>query len=493
MERISFFSRLFRLIALVGFVAIAAAPAARAQLLARPSWDRSLVTIEVTYKLYDAFQPWNEPTRSIRKHGFVIGPGELLTTAQYLPAHTLVRVQKGGRGRWYDSRVKWWDAQSNLALLEADSPAFWEGLAPAPLASAASRGPAFELVMWRDGNLETRRAEFGKFTVGEGALGFAPHVQLEVGSEVGGLGWAELIVREGAVVGVTTYSTGRVCGALPAGFIRRVLEARREGKFAGLGYFDFTWQPGSNPDLLKELGLEGAPRGAVVHARGRDSDPDKSPRPRDIILEIDGLPVDVEGDYLDPDYGHLNLENLANRVRFAGETLKIKVRRAEQELMLDYVVPRADFTDEIVPRETPGAPRYLVTGGLVFQPLAQPFLRGWGDDWRKFAPFRLQYAQYSKPTDGRKSLVILTNVLPDPINLGYQEAAMLVLDKVNGRAIATLGELAAALETPEAGGVHRIEFMSGRNLRRVVLDAATLEEATKRVVSYYGLPSARRL
>ena len=491
-----FFLRIVSFAAVLGFV-VGASPAARAQLLpARPGWDRSLVSVEVTYKVYDAFQPWNEPTRAIRKHGVVIatGPGEILTTAQYLPTHTLVRVQKGGRGRWHDARVKWWDAQSNIALIESDSAAFWEGLSPAAFAPKVGTGPEFELVRWRDGNLETRRVEFSKFTVGEGAIGFAPHVQLEVSSDLTGLGWTEVIARDGALAGLTAYSNGRVCGALPAPFIREVLDARRAGTFAGLGYFDFTWQPGSNPDLLKELGLEGEPRGGVVHAAGREVDPAKSPRPRDILLEIDGQPIDSEGDYLDPDYGHLMLESLANRGRFAGATVKLKVWRGGKELTLDYTVPKADFVDETVPREIfNGAPKYLMTGGLVFQPLSQAFLRGWGEEWRKYAPFRLQYFQYVEPKDKRKSLVALTGVLPDAINLGYQDATMLVVDQVNGRVVATLADLAEALKTPAEGGVHRFEFMSGRSLQRLVLDAATLEAATKRVQEYYGMPAAQRL
>jgi len=41
--------------------------------------------------------------------------------------------------------------------------------------------------------------------------------------------------------------------------------------------------------------------------------------------------------------------------------------------------------------------------------------------------------------------------------------------------------------------VHLIEFMRGRNLQRMILDAATLEAATKRVVEHYGIPAAVRL
>lgn len=478
----------------VVLLCVSAASMVRAQALAAPDWARSLVSIEVTFKLYDAFQPWNDPTRAVLKHGLVIGPDEVLTTAQYLPTHTLVRLRKGGRGRWFDARVKWWDAQSNLALLTTEASDFWAGLQPAALADDVSRGPQFEIVRWRDGNLENRRVEFSRFTVSEGVLGFAPHLMLEVGTDLTGLGWSEIVTSGGKVMGMTTYSFGRTCGVLPAGFIRRVIEAYRKGDYAGLGYFDFTWQPGGNPELLTELGLEGPPRGAVVHLNGKESDSAKSPRARDILLEIDGFAIDGEGDYLDPDYGHLQLENLPNRAHFAGEIIPMKVRRGAQELMIDYTVPKADFADELVPRESfDGPPSYVIAGGLIFQPLTQPFLRGWGDEWRKFAPFRLQYYQFTNAPDKRKSLVVLTGVLPDEVNLGYQDAAMLTVDKVNGHPIATLGELVEALKTPSAGGVHRIDFMRGRNLQRVLLDAAALEAATARVIKHYGIPAAVRL
>lgn len=467
---------------------------ARAQLLAAPDWTRSLVQVEVTYKVHDSFQPWNDPTRAIRKHGIVIGQNEVLTTAQYLPTHTLVRLQKGGRGRWFDGRVKWWDAQSNLALLTTDAPGFWADLRPAALSTEASRGPEFDLVRWRDGNLETRRVEFGRYAVGEGVLGFAPHLNLEVSTDLNGLGWSEIVARSGRVIGMTAYSTGRTCGVIPAALIRHVLEAYRKGEYTGLGYFDFVWQPGRNPELLAELGLEGEPRGVVVQAPGAETEGDNSPRARDIILEIGGFAIDMEGDYLDPDFGHLQLENLPNRAHLAGQTIPIKVRRGAEELTLDYKIPRADFADELVPREVFGAPpAYVVAGGLVFQPLSEAFLRGWGDDWRKYAPFRLQYFQYADAPDGRESLVVLSGVLPDDINLGYQDAGMLAVDKVNGRPVATLAELVEALKTPAEGGVHLFEFLGGRSLQRILLDAATLDAATARVVEHYGLPAATRL
>jgi hypothetical protein len=82
--------------------------------------------------------------------------------------------------------------------------------------------------------------------------------------------------------------------------------------------------------------------------------------------------------------------------------------------------------------------------------------------------------------------------MPDAIYIGYQEAAMLVVDRVNGKVVATLADLMAALAEPK-DGVHRFEFMKGHGLQRLLLDAADLDAATKRVVESYGIPAATRL
>ena len=463
-------------------------PARAADLAA---WSSSIVTVEVTFRDYDLFQPWNKPTRTIRKHGLVVGERQILTTAQYLPTQTLVRLQKGGRGRWQNATVTWLDPHSDLALLTTDEAAFWEGLRAVELPERVERRPEYTLLRWRDGNLEGRRVEFSKFTVGEGVLSFAPRMILEVNTDIAGLGWAEVVTTDGRVVGLTSAKGGNTCNVIPAGFLRRVLAAQRAGRFTGLGYFDFLWQPTQNPATFGFLGLAGAPRGGVVLDSSTRPGAQTVLQPRDILLEIDGFAVDTEGDYEDPDYGFLNAENIATRARFAGETVRMKILRGGQEQTVEYVLPKAEFTNELVPRQAfDRDPEYLIAAGLVFQPLDQPFLRGWGDDWRRRAPFRLGFFQNDEPTAERPSLVVLNNVLPDPANLGYQTARFLVVDRLNGRPISTLDDVAAALAAPQ-DGVHRVEFMKGESLQRLLLDAATLDAATARVLQRYSIPAAR--
>ncbi|MFT5493199.1 MAG: hypothetical protein ACI8V5_003589, partial [Limisphaerales bacterium] len=65
-------------------------------------WENSIVELEVTRKTYDYIQPWSKTTAKSRKIGTVIGPREILTTATGLNDKILIRIQKGGRGRWFN-------------------------------------------------------------------------------------------------------------------------------------------------------------------------------------------------------------------------------------------------------------------------------------------------------------------------------------------------------------------------------------------------------
>src|ERR1051325_1701909 len=127
-------------------------------------WERSIVTIEVARKQYDYYQPWSKRIRRFQKIGTVIGDHQILTTADQLFDRTLIRLQKGGRGRWWIGEVTWLDYHANLALVTVSDEKFWSELKPVNFGSAAKSQGAYQIVRWREGKLESRRAEFSQFT-----------------------------------------------------------------------------------------------------------------------------------------------------------------------------------------------------------------------------------------------------------------------------------------------------------------------------------------
>jgi len=462
---------------------------------ARSAWEHSIVTLEVARKQYDYYQPWSKGTRRQQKAGLVVGEREVVTTADELFERTLVRLQKGGRGRWWLGEVKWIDYHANLALVTAAEAGFWSDLKPATLGSAAPAEGAMRILRWREGNLEDRRAEFTQFSVREGQLSPVNQAVLEVSSEIQGAGWGEPVVVNAHVAGLLTAQEGRNGFAMPASFIQAVLDARRKGTYHGLGYFHFYWQPGKNPATLALLGLKGEPRGVeVIHVPARPDDGQQVLQPRDILLKVDGFDVDTQGDYTDPEFGHLNLESLATRRKWAGEEMKLEVWRGGKAMEVSYRLPKFDYGNALVPYAVRDQePEYLIVGGLVFQPLTDSYLQSWGSDWKRTAPFRLYYYNNEEPTKERPALVLLSHVLPDPYNIGYQDQRYLVLKRVNGQRVSRLPELREALQKP-VNGFHVLEFVRGDSLCHMVLAAGDPErEATVRVLQRYAVPQASRM
>ena len=464
------------------------APAAPAS-----DWENSLVYLEVTRKAYEVFQPWSPKSRTVQKNGLVIGAREILTTAEELSDRTLVRVQKGGRGKWWNAEVVWLDYHANLAVLTVQDPTLWQGLKPASFLSGKPPKDGLQIVRWRNGNLETRKAEFNQFLVEDARLSFIQHLQLEASTEMQGVGWAEPLVANGKVAGLATGQGGTNARFLPASFIEPILTARKAGKYPGLGFFPFTWQPVENPSTFKFLKLPGEPRGALVIDVPATPVIEPNLKPRDLILQVDGFNVDNQGYYKDPDYGQLIVENLGSRRKFAGDLVKMKVWRDGAELNLDYRLPKLDYAVKLLADQTfDQAPEYLIAGGLVLQPLNVPLLRGFGDDWKRRAPFRLAHYAGEARSAERTGLVVLTSVLPDPYVVGYQDARFLVVDTINGQKISRLADVPAALQKPQ-DGFHTVEFLRGDNLRRIVVDAGLMDAATKRILERYRIPAASHI
>lgn len=454
-------------------------------------WQRAVVSIEVTRKQFEYLQPWSRRVDQVTKIGTILEDKEILTTADHLSNHTLIRLQKG-RGRWFEGRVSWIDYHANLATITCSDPNFWEGTKSVDLVKVAPRRGAAQVVRWRNGILEFRNVDINRLVVKRGKLTFMDHLHLELDSDMQGIGWGEAVVQDDKLIAIGSSKDDQTITSIPAPFILSRLADRAEGPYEGLGYFSFVWQTAENPDTLAYLGQKGEPAGVVVIEVQTNNVPNTLRR-MDVLLEIDGFKIDVQGDYNDPDYGNLLLENLASRTKKAGDIVKIKIARAGKEMEVDYILPKAEYGVQLVPLAVPDRdPEYLIIGGLVFQPLTVPYLQSWGADWNRKAPFRLVYAARETATPKEPSQVVLSLVLPDPVNIGYQEYRYLIVDKFNGKTVHTLEEIIAAKEEPK-DGFHLVEFREGDVLRRMILEAGGLDTATRRVLERYGVQKDRVL
>jgi hypothetical protein len=133
-------------------------------------------------------------------------------------------------------------------------------------------------------------------------------------------------------------------------------------------------------------------------------------------------------------------------------------------------------------------PRYVVYGGLLFQPLSLDLIEAYQP-----ADLRLRhYFDYFVTEQiylEHPEVIVLTNVLPDPSNTYLAAYRASIVDEVNGKKIRTLDDLAKAFaETPDRFVVRMIG--DGPPL---VLDRKEVEAARERIKTRYNVVAEQNL
>jgi S1-C subfamily serine protease len=463
------------------------------------AWENAIIQIEVTSKAYNYVQPWERSEKKAYKTGVVIDGHQIVTTAEGLDDATEIRFKKQGDGQFSLGRVAWIDYQANLAALTTDDalnaqfnpgqPDFWQGLEPAKLADPVPMTGPIQVLRWRDDSLEQRKGDVDRMTVENSALSFVSVPALKINSGMQGVGYSEAVVAGDKLIGLAYAQGGDAITAVPSSFMAPIIKAEQAKTYTGLGYFDFTWDTPENPLNLEYLKLPGPARGVIIKETAMKPGTTSVVQPRDILLSIDGFDIDAEGNYNDPQYKKLCLENLSSRGKFAGQTCKFKIWRDGKEMDVAYTLPKAAFTDALLPQETfDQAPEYVLTGGLVFVPLTESYLRSWGPTWRQHAPFRLAFYENDKVKPDRSQRVVLSQVLPNPANIGYDSLRNVVLDEVNGVKIKQIGDVLTALKTP-VNGFDVFKFDPGQSVQEVVLDATDLDHVNDEIMARYHIPA----
>jgi len=457
------------------------------------SWDNAIIYMEVTSKSHNYIQPWAQtPERKLYKSGVVVAGDQIITTADGLADQTLIRLKKQGAGLYSLGKIVWIDYQANLAVIGTDEKDFWAGLQPAKLADPDPIIGQVRIQRWRNDQLENRQGEIEQMTVDNAALSYISVPALRIDSTIPGVGWGEAITVGDDLIGLASAQGGDAVTAIPSSFIASILKARADKTFTGLGYFDFTWDPPENPLRLDYLKLPGPARGVILKETGMKPGVESVVKTNDVLLKIDDYDIDAEGNYRDPQYKKLSLENLSSR-KWAGQEYKFKIWRDGKEMDIVYKLPKADYNDDLVPHQSfDQDPEYVMVGGFVFVQLTESYLRSWGGNWRQRAPFRLTYYSTGKVKPERPQRVVLSQVLPSSLNIGYEGLRNAVIDEINGVKIKQLSDIPEALKSP-INGFDVFRFSSGEAVREAVLDASAVDRANTEIMARFNIPQEQVL
>jgi PDZ domain-containing protein len=279
---------------------------------------------------------------------------------------------------------------------------------------------------------------------------------------------------------------------IPAPVISHFLDDAKLPSYPGFPRAGLVFASTRDPQFRRYIGLN--EDGVYITEIRPGSAAEKAGlRKGDIVLAVANKPIDQDGNYDEPGIGKIPFSHLTNTLAHVGATINFTILRNGKHETIPVTMTGINKEHDVSePYEFDRQPRYLILGGLVFRELSRPYLQEWGGNWTKDAPQRLVYLdafQNELPSD-RGKIVFLSQVLPSPDTLGYEDLEHLVISKVNGVPIKSLDDLAKAVASPKDNFL-KIQFEEDPSF--IYLDASEIESSKARLMQDYGIPTLENL
>jgi S1-C subfamily serine protease len=418
--------------------------------------------------------------------GWVVSKDRLMTNAHVVSNARLLTVEKENDPKKYVATVEHIAHDCDLALLKVEDPAFWKdtkvlevGAVPEIESSVSVYGYPIggERLSVTQGIVS--RIDFR--TYAHSVMDSHLCIQIDAAINPGNSGGP--VLQGGKVVGVAFQGfSGDVAQnvgyMIPTPVVRHFLKDIEDGHYDRYMDLSIATFPLHNAAHRKALGLPDDDRGVVVTSVGSASVCYGKLKPGDVLVRIDGVDIESDG-MLELDGERVMMAEVAER-KFKGATVKFDIIRdrkpASAEVRFDRAWPYIHQANSYE------QPRYVVFGGLLFQPMNRNLVSTY-----QFRNPRIFYyfAHFIEDElyKQRDEVIILTALLPDTINTYLEEFREGILEKVNGKPIRDLHELAAILGKPSDEYVIEFEGIG----RPLVLLKSDLDAARDRIRKRYSV------
>lgn len=474
-----------------------------ASVYAEATPETSIIRVNATLQDYSFVKPWEKGAPSPRRGlGALISKNQVLTTAEMVVNATYIELEHPSSGAKVPAKIVARDYEANLALLEpaVSNDRVFEGVVPMERTNAVKAGDSVEVWQIEDnGDGVTTEVEVLRVNVGRYFLSGSNFLVYQIkGSLQARVNSFTLpVIQDGKLAGMllSYNSKEQTANILPMPIIEAFLADVGDGEYEGFPMLGIGFAQTLDEQLRDFAGLGDKDGGIFVRKIAKESSADKGGiKKEDVILSINGYPIDSRGNYTDPTYGKLSFSHIVRGNAKVGDKCTVELIRDGEPMTLEFELSRKDAADYLIdPYMFDRGPRFLILGGLIFQELTSPYLESWGDNWTTRAPFKLVYAaanpeKYEK--EGREKLVFLSNVLKTPSTLGYEGVNSVVVTKVNGQAVGSIKELSAVFSRVPEDGIHRIELNDYPNIIYVRDDIS--RDINKQLLQY-GIGQLERL
>jgi len=456
-----------------------------------------LVKIFSFYQSYNYYYPWEKNKFYKRtSYGVLLKNNYILTTADTITDNTYIELKKTSSEKKYKAKVVYYDYDCNIAVLKANDQSFYEGLTPIDIEKPLKKGDQVFVVQIKSNNdLLKTNATIDKIFIDESFLSWNEFISYKISVKLENRDdWAEPIIHNGKLAGIlTTYNTNKFTAVvIPSEIIEHFIKDIEDGKYDGFPNSGFLWEKIDNPYLKDYLGMKDNKTGIYITEVAQKGPAAKILKEGDVILSIDNYDIDDNGYIKHTVYGKI-LFNYLISSKFPGDEISLKILRNKKEKEVKIKAKRFTSNDYFIPLYSfDKQAKYIIEGGMIFQEVTVKYLKSWGDDWENVGNLKLlYYYNYNifNPPDDRERIVVVSYVLPDDINIGYQDIKTQIVKEINGRKIKNIEDVADIFDTTNEKYI-KITFDDGRE---AVFKTSDLKTANQRIKQRYRIKKYRNL
>jgi len=456
--------------------------------------QKSLVRITATSVEPDYKAPWNAGglERGVGA-GFVISGNRIMTNAHVVANSRYVTVERDGDPNKYPAKVQFIANDCDLAVITVPAPDFFKNMLPLQFGGIPTLESTVSAYGYPIGGERmsvttgiVSRVDFQLYTHSS----VDQHLAIQISAQINPGNSGGPVMQDTKVVGVAFqgYSGDVAQGVaymIPTPVIKRFLQDIGNGHYDEYPDLAITYAKLQNPAQRRFLGLKDDDRGVLVSSVVAAGPSNGILYPGDVLLAIDGHPIASDAN-VELDGEHAQFEEVVER-KFKGDSVKLDVLRNKQPTTVSIKLYKP-WPYSVQGHSYDVRPRYVLYGGLLFQPLNLDMLEAYRTAdlrVRHFFEYFVLVQLYVQHPD----VIVLTNILPDPINTYLAPYRGGIVDEINGKKIRTLDELAKAF----ADSPDRLVIRMIGDGPPLVLDRKQVEAARERIMTRYNVLKEQNL
>ncbi|KAK9139463.1 hypothetical protein Scep_009144 [Stephania cephalantha] len=451
----------------------------------------AVVKVYCTHTAPDYSLPWQKQ-RQFTSTGsaFMIGDGKLLTNAHCVEHGTQVKVKRRGDDTKFVAKVLARGIECDIALLSVENEEFWKGTESLRFGRLPCLQDAVTVVGYPLGGdtISVTKGVVSRIEVTSYAHGASELLGIQIDAAINpGNSGGPAFNDQGECIGVAfqvfrSEEAENIGYVIPTTVVSHFLnDYERNGKYTGFPCLGVLLQKLENPALRECLKVE-SNEGVLVRKIEPTSDANNVLKEGDVIVSFDGIHVGSEGTVPFRSTERIAFRYLISQ-KFAGDVAELGIIRQGTSMKVKTILnPRA----HLVPYHIEGGqPSYLIVAGLVFTPLSEALIDEECED--TIGLKLLAKARYSLAKFKGEQIVILSQVLANEVNIGYEDMSNQQVLKFNGVPIKNIRHLAHLVDSCKT---KYLVFEFEDNFL-VVLEREAAVAASPCVLKDYGIPSER--